>query len=1159
MAASVILISSNSSEESVGSHVPLVILFGTISTSIPVIPMVPAEVPIAPVDPLVALEVGAVSVISPTRVLDLRQTMSPSLLSKDPRGMSLLHHDLSFPLHMLLPHLRFVYVNDSCPTRLARRCVSHCSSYRHSSPDFTSNSYSSSSSSDSSSDISLGQSHSGSSTRVASHRLVYPSVRTLRCSEIFMCWRSAPLSTLYLPTTSDSSSDRSLDSSSPSVGPSRKRCRSPITLVPSSTPVLRLIAFAFVNLLPRKRFRDSYSSKASGEEHIEIGNADVETVADLGISDGVRAPTKDGIGMELEVTTSDIREDKEEFEAEASAGGTIEIVVDPLATGGIFNSTGGDAPDLEGTLYDITHYMSKIRRDCDDTQRRLRRTMTNTRSGMTPAANEEMINRRVAKALETHEANRNIGCGNGNDEGGKKMCTKMIPEEEDRVKKFIGGLPNIIQGNVIAAEPKRLQDAVRMANNFMDQKLKGYAMKNTENKRKFDNSQKDNRRRQPPFKGQNVGGVDRSFVSTTFSTLLDIIPDTLDVSYAVELADGRTSKNNTVLRGCRLGLLGHSINIDLIPEELCSFDVIIGMDWLANHHAVIVCDEKIVRIPCGDEVLIVQGDRSGKGNKLKLSIISYTKTQKYIKKGCLIFLAQVTKKETKEKSEENRLEDVPTVREFSEVFLEDLPRLPPTRQVEFQINLVPGSALVAQAMYRLAPSELQELSTQLQELFDKGFIRPVPHPGEPRIKCLLKDLLEVWLSPLRVHDEDIPKTAFRTRYGYYEFQVMPFVLTNAPAVFMNLMNRACKPYLDKFVIVFINDMLIYSKSEEEHVEHLKLILELLKKEELYAKFSKYEFWLSKIAKAETAFQLLKQKLCSASILALLKGSEKFVVYCDASHKGLGTVLIQKEKVIAYTSHQLKIHEKIFTTHDLELGAKELNMRQRKWLELLSDYDCEIRYHSGKTNVKARKEENYGIEDLGGMIKKLEPHADGTQDVPRLKETVLCPNMKGKIATYENINMDFVTKLPKTSIGHDAIWVIVDRLTKSGHFLPMTETDSMEKLTRQYLKEVVLRHGVPVLINFDRDSKFTSHLCQSLNKALGVSTEDANQKFLRSLPSSWSQVSLIMRTMLGVDTLDFDDLYNNLRVFEYDVKGSTGSSSSLQNVAFVSFENTSSTN
>ncbi|GJR87130.1 retrotransposon protein, putative, ty3-gypsy subclass [Tanacetum coccineum] len=206
---------------------------------------------------------------------------------------------------------------------------------------------------------------------------------------------------------------------------------------------------------------------------------------------------------------------------------------------------------------------------------------------------------------------------------------------------------------------------------------------------------------------------------------------------------------------------------------------------------------------------------------------------------------------------------------------------------------------------------------------------------------------------LRVRDEDITKTTFRS-YGHYEFQVMPFGLTNAPAMFIDLMNRVCRAYLDKFVTVFIDDILIYSKTKEEHDAHLRLILEFLKKEEF------------------------------ALILALPEGSENFVVYCDASYKGLGPVLIQKEKVIAYASHQLKIHVKNYTTHDLELGVvvfalkmwrhylygmmcvvftdhkslqhildqKELNMRQRRWLELLSDYDCELCYHLGKANVVA---------------------------------------------------------------------------------------------------------------------------------------------------------------------------------------------------------------
>ncbi|GKA73916.1 putative reverse transcriptase domain-containing protein, partial [Tanacetum coccineum] len=343
--------------------------------------------------------------------------------------------------------------------------------------------------------------------------------------------------------------------------------------------------------------------------------------------------------------------------------------------------------------------------------------------------------------------------------------------------------------------------------------------------------------------------ADRSFVSTAFSSLIDIIPTTLDHGYDVELANGRIILVNTLIRGCTLNFLNHPFNIDLMPVEMGSFDVIIGMDWLAKYHA-----QQRSRVPI-EHHLVHQGTKVFAGG------MSY-------------------------------------------------------------------------------------LSSTGSSIYSKIDLRSGYHQ-------------------LRVREEDIPKTAFRTRYGHYEFQVMPFGLTNAPAVFMDLMNRVCKPYLDKFVIVFIDDILIYSKNKQEHAEHLKLILELLKKEQLYAKFSKCEFWIPKVQflghvidsqgihvdpakiesvkdwaspkilkdrqandqadskedqvsnvsdKARSSFSFLKQKLCSAPILALPEGSEDFIAYCDASIKGLGAVLMQREKVIAYASRQLKIHEKNYTTH-----------------------------------------------------------------------------------------------------------------------------------------------------------------------------------------------------------------------------------------------------
>nr|GEW31246.1 putative reverse transcriptase domain-containing protein [Tanacetum cinerariifolium] len=239
-----------------------------------------------------------------------------------------------------------------------------------------------------------------------------------------------------------------------------------------------------------------------------------------------------------------------------------------------------------------------------------------------------------------------------------------------------------------------------------------------------------------------------------------------------------------------------------------------------------------------------------------------------------------------------------------------------TTSAQFQIELIPRATPIAKSLYRLAPSELKELSGQLKELQDKGLI--IYLTNYKGLIFFSKIDLRSGYHQLRVHEDDIPKTVFKTRYGHFEFTVIPFGLTNAPAIFMDLMNRFCRPYLDKFVIVFIDDILTYFMNKEEHVEHLRLVLELLKNEKLYAKFSKCEFWLRESEEQELASQTLKDKLCNAPVLALLDGPEDFVVYCDAFGIGLGCVLMQKGK--------------------------------RRWIELFSNYDCEIRYHPGKENV-----------------------------------------------------------------------------------------------------------------------------------------------------------------------------------------------------------------
>ncbi|GKB47518.1 putative reverse transcriptase domain-containing protein, partial [Tanacetum coccineum] len=299
-------------------------------------------------------------------------------------------------------------------------------------------------------------------------------------------------------------------------------------------------------------------------------------------------------------------------------------------------------------------------------------------------------------------------------------------------------------------------------------------------------------------------GADFSFISTKFAPLLNMEPCNVNPGYVIEIANGKSVKVDRVIRDCKLELGNSLFTIDLIPLGHGSFDVIVRMDWLSKNKAVIVCHEKVVDIPLKEGgILRVYGERNWKATKALMNA----------------------------KVDEPKISDIPVVR-------------------------VPGATPVVKSPYQLAPSEMKELSEQLQELQDKGFIYLAIRRGEHLIDDLFDQLqgacyfskidLRSGYHQLRVHEDDIPKTAFRTRYGHFEFTVMPFGLTNAPAVFMDLMNRVCKPYLDKFVIVFIDDILIYSRMKEEHEVHLKLVLELLRKEKLYAKFSKCEFWLQEV-------------------------------------------------------------------------------------------------------------------------------------------------------------------------------------------------------------------------------------------------------------------------------------------------------------------------
>nr|GEW17078.1 retrotransposon protein, putative, Ty3-gypsy subclass [Tanacetum cinerariifolium] len=716
------------------------------------------------------------------------------------------------------------------------------------------------------------------------------------------------------------------------------------------------------------------------------------------------------------------------------------------------------------------------------------------------------------------------------------ICTKFVIDETEKIDKYVSGLPDNIYGSVKASKPKTLDETIELANDLMDQKLLTYAERQSNNKRKADESFINNHgyQQQAP-KRQNVARVYNMGTGEKKPYSRNLSKNFKRDCPKLKNKDGE--KGNAPGWVYAVGNAKRRGNASRDPDS----NVVMGTFLLNNRYASILfdtgADRSFISTALSSLIDIVL---TPLGNSYDVKLAD----GKIVR----IFLAQITAKKEEDKSEGKLLKDVLVIRDYPEVFPKDLSGLPPARPVEFQIDLIPGAAPIARVPYRLAPSKMKELSKQLQELSEKGFIRPSFSPwGAPVLFVKKKD----GSFRMCIDYHELNKLTVKNRYPLPRINDLFDQLQGSSvyskidlrSVFIDLMNRVCKPYLDKFVIVFIDDILIYSKNEKEHKEHLKVILELLKKEKLYAKFSKYEFWIpkvqflghvidsrcihvdpakiesikdwaypktpteicqflglagyyqrfiegfSKIAKSmtkltqkgikfdwgekeENDFQLIKQKLCSAPILALPEGSEdlwstvmrhtKANVVADASSR--------KER-----SEPLRVRALVMTI-GLDLPKQIL-----------------------EAQIEALKPKNLEKEDVGGMIRrdipkeKLEPRADGT----------LCLNGRSWVKAehqrpsgllvqraipewkWDNITMDFITKLPKLPQGFDTIWVIVDRLTKSAHFFPIRENDPLEKLARLYLNRIVARHGIPVSIICDRDGRFTSNFWRSFQKALGT--------------------------------------------------------------------------
>eukprot|EP00253_Pinus_taeda_P012980 PITA_12980 len=791
-------------------------------------------------------------------------------------------------------------------------------------------------------------------------------------------------------------------------------------------------------------------------------------------------------------------------------------------------------------------------------------------------------------------------------------------------------------------------------------------------------------------------GATLSYVSPKVVESCGLLTTKFKSPWLVQLATGAKRRVLTKVSNCPLRLAGQTITTELNVLPLGSYDVLIGMDWLERRWSVINCKTKTVsyrdELGVGKEIQGIQ-------KPVQIQPITASQLVKCIRKKCQIYAVQVGFADSVDKVA--TVKNIPVVQDFADVFPEEIPGLPPKRDLDFTIELIPGAAPVSRAPYRMSVPELTELKMQLQELLEKKYICPSVSPWGapvlfvrkkdgtlrmcidyrqlnkltvknkyplPRIDELFDQVkgatifskidLRSGYHQIRIKDEDIAKTAFRTRYGHYEFVVLPFGLTNAPATFMCLMNTVFHQYLDKFVLIFIDDILIYSRNIKEHEEHLRIVLQTLREHQLYGKFSKCDFYKEQIqylghiitkegiavdpekiknimewptpkdvadirsfmglagyywrfvegfsrvaypitslqkkgkvfkwtTDCQRSFEQLKHLLTTAPVLCVADPEKEYVVCTDASKEGVGGVLMQEGKVIAYESRKLKEHEQKYSAYDLELTAvihalkmwrhylvgrkfllmtdhhsltsyfsqPTLNARQTRWVDFLGNFDFEIKHLKGKENRVAdalsRKvhciyeidtrsiQQGYTLNAAGILCyqKKIYiPNQSGIKEkildenhrspyaghpgyqklITSLRKEYYWPGMKMDVIEYlarclecqqvkaehqhpagllqplpipewkwETITMDFITGLSKSKKTNDSIMVVVDKLSKSAHFILVQSTYRAAQIANIFMQNIFKLHGLPKVIISDRDVKFTSAFWRTLFEGLGT--------------------------------------------------------------------------